>query len=565
MSIDEQKLGQALLDSKLLDKKTLVGFISSAKSKNISLEDVLFERELIPDAKLGATIAGLYGVPFVKLSDKSISEPLLRIVPYALASSQYVIPFERTSHELSVALNDPHNYELSNFLEKKTGLAVKPFYANKRDIKAALKAYNRNVNEQFTKLLKSALKDPTKIESLKDAAKILDAIILFAYQNNASDIHIEPHKDFLAIRYRVDGILQIIAELPSVILELLVTRIKVLANLRTDEHRSSQDGRFKIDLQNNEITMRVSIVPTYDGEKTVLRLLSSSNQALDLESLGYSPRDLQIIRDNIEKTHGMILITGPTGSGKTTTLYSVLKVLNSPEINISTIEDPIEYRLEGVNQIQVNNVTNLTFASGLRTLLRQDPDVIMVGEIRDEETAGIAINAALTGHLVLATLHTNDVAATLPRLVDMGIEPFLVSATVNMVSAQRLLRTICKKCKTSYVVTKEKIATLEAKLRMKEDLRAVFRKATAGAESFTLYTGVGCAACGGSGFKGRTSINEVMEVSDGIRKLILENASPSVIEEQAKKEGMTFMFEDGMRKILAGETTIEEILRVMRS
>lgn len=565
MSLDEQKLGQALLDSKLLDKKMLAGFVLNAKGKNISLEDVLFEREIVSDSKLGALIAQLYSVPFVKLSDKSISEPLLRIVPYALASSQYVIPFERTSHELSVALNDPHNYELVSFLEKKTGLTVKPFYSNKRGIKSALKAYNRNVNEQFTKLLKSALKDPTKIESLKDAAKILDTIILFAYQNNASDIHIEPHRDFLAIRYRVDGILQIIAELPSVILELLVTRIKVLANLRTDEHRSSQDGRFKIDLQNNEITMRVSIVPTYDGEKTVLRLLSSSNQALDLESLGYSPRDLQIIRDNIEKTHGMILITGPTGSGKTTTLYSILKVLNSPEINISTIEDPIEYRLEGVNQIQVNNATNLTFASGLRTLLRQDPDVIMVGEIRDEETAGIAINAALTGHLVLATLHTNDVAATLPRLVDMGIEPFLVSATTNMVSAQRLVRTICKKCKTSYVVSQEQLKALEEKLRMKENFRDIFRKAIAGGESLTLYKGEGCAQCGGSGFKGRSSINELMEVSDGIRKLILENASPTVIEAQAQKEGMTLMFEDGMRKILSGETTIEEILRVMRS
>ncbi|MFA6992232.1 MAG: GspE/PulE family protein, partial [Candidatus Gracilibacteria bacterium] len=306
------------------------------------------------------------------------------------------------------------NYELISSLEKKTGVEIEKYYATKRDIKLSLKAYNKDVNEKFTKLLKSVLADPTKIESLKDSAKIVDTIILFAFQNSASDIHIEPRKDTIIIRYRIDGLLQPIAELPISILELLITRIKVLANLRTDEHRTAQDGRFKIELENNEITLRVSILPTYDGEKTVLRLLTSTNQELDLETLGYSEENMQTIKRNILKTNGIILMTGPTGSGKTTTLYSILKLLNSPEVNISTIEDPIEYRLEGVNQIQVNPKTNLTFATGLRSLLRQDPDIIMVGEIRDEETAGIAINSALTGHLVLATLHTNDAASTLP-------------------------------------------------------------------------------------------------------------------------------------------------------
>jgi type II secretory ATPase GspE/PulE/Tfp pilus assembly ATPase PilB-like protein len=298
--------------------------------------------------------------------------------------------------------------------------------------------------------------------------------------------------------------------------------------------------------------------------------LTSTNQELNLETLGYSPQNLKLIHDNILKTHGIILMTGPTGSGKTTTLYSVLKLLNSPEVNIATIEDPIEYRLEGVNQIQVNPVANLTFATGLRSLLRQDPDIIMVGEIRDEETGGIAVNSALTGHLVLATLHTNDAATTLPRLTEMGIQNFLVAATVQMVMAQRLVRTICPKCKTSYDVSFEELKTLGAKLSYKKDFLEVF-KSMMTAEQIPLenkvifYKGEGCQNCGGSGYRGRSSITEVMEVSDEIRKLILVNGSPQLIEEQAVKEGMVTMFIDGMRKVIAGKTTIEEVLRVMRS
>ncbi len=566
LSAFDEQLKEAILKENLLPEKNLQNLIATIEGKQISLEDLIFERGLIPEEKLATLISTLYDTPLVKLSDKVIPDPLIRIIPYTLASKQSVIPFDRTASTLKIAFNNPKNYELINFLEKKTGLEVEPFYSTKRDIKAALKAYNRDVNEKFTQLLKGVLQDPTKIESLKDAAKILDTIILFAYQNNTSDIHIEPHKTFFTVRYRVDGILQTIAELPIEILELLTTRIKVLSNLRTDEHRAAQDGRFKIDLENNEITLRVSIVPTYDGEKTVMRILNTSNQDLTLESLGYSERNLKVIHNNILKTNGILLITGPTGSGKTTTLYSVLKLLNSPEVNIATIEDPVEYRLEGINQIQVNPKTNLTFANGLRSLLRQDPDIIMVGEIRDEETAGIAINAALTGHLVLATLHTNDAASTLPRLVDMGIEAFLVSATIKMIVAQRLVRKICSKCKKSYEISWDQIKSLDEKFNLNEILSKTFTSLKQDpTKNITLYKGEGCSTCGGTGFKGRNSISEVIDVSDDIRKLILKNASPTEIQDTAVKEGMEIMFTDGMKKALDGTTTIEEILRVMRS
>lgn len=564
MSLDQQKLAQAILAKKLLPEKTVTSLVQNATKQGKTLEQALFDRELIPDEKLGEVIAEIYEVPFVKLSEKTIADPLLRTVPYTLAVNQHIIPFEQGKTELHIALNDPKNYELINFIEKKIKLPVKVYYATKKDIKGALKAYNRDVNTKFNTLLKGAMKDPTKIESLKDAAKILDTIILFAFQNNASDIHVEPHKDLLTIRYRIDGILRTITELPIAILELLTTRIKVLANLRTDEHKAAQDGRFKIDLEGNEITLRVSILPIYEGEKTVMRLLSSPNQELDIESMGYSEQNLKIIRSSILKTNGIILVTGPTGSGKTTTLYSILKLLNSPEVNISTIEDPIEYQLEGINQIQVNPKTNLTFADGLKSLLRQDPDILMVGEIRDAETAGIAVNAALTGHLVLATLHTNDVASTLPRLLDMKIEPFLVASTIKMAMAQRLVRTVCTKCKKKYTMSVAQLEAIGEKfsipMKMQNAMKTILEN-----KNFNLYKGDGCSACTGTGYKGRTTIAEVMAVTDSIKKLIFSKGSPDAIEEMAQKEGMTIMFVDGFKKALAGETTIEEVLRVMRS
>lgn len=574
MAVNQKLLAEILIKEGLLKQKSLNALIKEAAAQHTALEDIIFERELVSENKLGPIVANLHGVSFVNLSEITIPDRVLRTVPYTLASNQFVIPFEQTGSKIKVATSNPSNEEIKSFLEKKTGVPVELHYATKKDIKFALKAYNRDVTQKFTGLLKGVLEDPRQIESLKDAAKILDTIILFGYQNNASDIHIEPQNDFVVIRYRVDGLLQTIAELPIAVLDLLTTRIKVLANLRTDEHRAAQDGRFKIDLENNEITMRVSIMPTYDGEKTVLRLLSSVSQELNLDALGFPAKDLKTIKSNILKTHGILLVTGPTGSGKTTTLYSILKLLNSPEVNLSTIEDPIEYRLDGINQIQVNPKTNLTFAKGLRSLLRQDPDILMVGEIRDSETAGIAINAALTGHLVLATLHTNDAASTLPRMSEMGVEPFLIGATVRMIMAQRLVRTICSKCKQEFKVSLKELKGLGEKYNFKKDFEAVFMdlakdnptlKADFEKGEITFYKGEGCSACSNSGFKGRTTISEVMEVSDSIKRLLLKGASPMGIEKKAREEGMSTMFHEGMIKVLSGITTIEEILRVMRT
>lgn len=569
MPITSAVLKQKLLEKGIIKPKTLETFEKKAEMEKIPLEELLFKQEIISDDKLGSVIAEIYNVPFVKLSEKTIAEPLLRMVPYTLAANQYIVPFQHTGNSLKVAINNPENWELVSSLSKKTGLEIEKYYATKKDIKMSLKAYNKDVNEKFTKLLKGVLANPNKIESLKDSAKIIDTIILFAFQNNASDIHIEPRQDAIVIRYRIDGLLQQIAELPVSVLDLITTRIKVLANLRTDEHRAAQDGRFKIALENNEITLRVSILPTYDGEKTVMRLLTSTNQELDLEALGYSGENLSAIKRNILKTHGIILMTGPTGSGKTTTLYSILKLLNSPEVNISTIEDPIEYRLEGINQIQVNPKTNLTFATGLRSLLRQDPDIVMVGEIRDEETAGIAINSALTGHLVLATLHTNDAASTLPRMLEMGVEGFLLGATVQLVIAQRLVRTICPKCKKETKITAEEIKNLGIKFNIKKDFGKIIEQITkqpiTNDSVFTFYRGEGCGACVGSGYRGRTSICELIEVSDEIKKILLRNGNAQEIDDEAQKEGMVPMFTDGIIKVLKGETTIEEVLRVMRS
>jgi len=386
--------------------------------------------------------------------------------------------------------------------------------------------------------------------------KLVDSIIEYAYNSRASDVHIDPTENKVNVRFRIDGVMYNIFALPKEIHEEIISRIKVLSGLRTDEHQAAQDGRFKFESGKKSFDIRVSITPTYYEENAVLRLLAEPEHGFSLENLGFLGNNLNTVRKNIKKPYGMVLVTGPTGSGKTTTLYAILKELNTPMVSIITIEDPIEYSLEGVEQIQVNPRTGLVFATGLRSILRQDPNIIMVGEIRDEETAGIAVNAALTGHLLLSTLHTNDAATTLPRLLDMNIEPFLIASTVNIAISQRLVRMICQSCKFKKDLTADEIKSLENSLP-----ETYLKDGSLANKSF--YGGKGCNECGGSGYRGRIAIHEVLEVTEGIRKAIMTQATAATIRDIAILEGMVPIIQDGLLKAEQGVTSIEEVLRVM--
>ncbi|MEE8131763.1 MAG: ATPase, T2SS/T4P/T4SS family [Candidatus Paceibacterota bacterium] len=401
-------------------------------------------------------------------------------------------------------------------------------------------------------IIQKELAKPVEEMSIID---LVGALIEYAYTSRASDVHIQPFEDEIKVRLRIDGILHDIFVLPKKIQSEIITRIKVLASLRTDEHQAAQDGRFRISLKKLEINfdVRVSIIPTYYGENTILRILAEQAQISNLKGLGFRPKDLIKLEKAIKKPYGMILATGPTGCGKTTTLYTILKSLNSRDVSIITIEDPIEYSLEGISQIQTNIKTGLTFADGLRSILRQDPNILMVGEIRDQETAGIAVNAALTGHLLLSTLHTNDAATALPRLIDLGTQPFLISSTVNIIIAQRLVRMICQDCRTE-----KNLTDTEAK-----SLSEMLPQATKGKLYKKFFVGKGCKKCLQSGYHGRVGIHEILEINDEIRSMIMGRANASEIKEAAIKMGMTTMIEDGFQKALKGTTTIEEILRVI--
>lgn len=398
------------------------------------------------------------------------------------------------------------------------------------------------------KIEKELTKTPDDISMIA----LVDNLVGDAFRSRASDVHIDPSEKEIMIRFRIDGVLHDAYKVPKEVQSEIISRIKVLSGLRTDEHQAAQDGRFRLKLGTINVDIRVSIAPTYYGENVVMRLLSEQAENFTLESLGYKGANLEKVKRNIKKPYGMILATGPTGSGKTTTLYTILKILNTKEVSIITIEDPVEYAIGGIQQIPINARTGLTFASGLRSILRQDPNIVMVGEIRDEETAGIAVNAALTGHLLLSTLHTNDAPTTLPRLLDMKIEPFLIASIVNIAIGQRLVRKICSDCKTKKQITAEELKSLTAVLSPKvlDDNR-------------TFYYGAGCKVCDNSGYKGRIGIYEVMEMDDEIRMAIMRNADSSEIKKIALKNGMTTMLEDGFRKAVDGDTTIEEILRVI--
>jgi len=454
MPLSQSKnFSEAIIKAKIASKKELDAALKEAESSHKQIEQVLLEKKLITEDQLAEIQAELLGYPYVKLNALTIRKDILNLIPEPIASSHLMVAFNRTDTSLKVATLDPDDLQTFEFIKKRTGLDIEIYIATPTDIHEILKQYHKSLKAEFEEITKAEVVSDEDHEKLKELAqdlpiiRIVDTLLEYAIFEGASDIHIEPTEKEVVVRYRVDGILRDVMTLPKKTQSGIVARIKILANLKLDEHRMPQDGRFKISTNEYHISFRVSVIPVFDGEKIVLRLLNESAQILTLEQLGFYGKSLEKIKFNITKPHGMILITGPTGSGKTTTLYTILNIINTPNVNITTIEDPIEYRMPRVNQSQVNPRIGYTFAAGLRAFLRQDPNVIMVGEIRDSETADIAVNAAMTGHLVLSTLHTNDAATAFPRLQDMQVASFLISSTVNLVIAQRLTRKICQNCK----------------------------------------------------------------------------------------------------------------------
>lgn len=558
MLVSEDQLKKLLVTRGLLDQKRVEELIRLASSTNSSLNEILVERDVISDANLGLMIADFLNLPFVILAKTYVSGDIPHIVPEKMARKYKILPFARSREGVKVAMTDPFNTELQAVLAKKTGQKILPYLATEKDINNKLRIYRKDIQKMLTDLLQKEI-GGKETAVLDDAPiiKIVDMLINYAYQDRASDIHIEIGESSCLVRFRIDGVLHDALNLPKHLHDRIMTRIKVLARLRTDEHLSAQDGKMRALLEEENLDIRVSIVPIVEGEKAVLRLLSSKSRKFSLLDLGMSETALQKVNAAINKSFGMILATGPTGSGKTSTIYALLKILNTREKNITTIEDPVEYRIRGVNQIQVNPKTNLTFVQGLRSILRQDPNIIFVGEIRDSETASIAVNAALTGHLVLSTLHTNNAATALPRLIDMDVEPFLVASTVNIIIAQRLVRRICEMCNTSFSVRQQDLVGVIPD--------RILKKIFMDRNEIRIYHGKGCRICHYTGYSGRVAIFEVLEITGPIRKLISERRDASVIEKEAIVEGMKTMLDDGLEKVTRGVSTLEEVLRVTKT
>lgn len=587
MRVEDQQLKSFILDSGLVKKSSLAKAEEIAKKKKEKLERVLLDQKLIKEEDLIKLKAYILGIPFVDLEKEKIPKEILQIIPEPIAREYNIVAFKQLGGELQVAMLDPNDLQTIDFIKKTTNLRIIPCLTTRKGIEIIVKQYQKSLEAEFGDIIKkeapeiSIIKekkgkdgeigedDLKKVAEEMPVIKIVDTLLKHAILQKASDIHIEPMEKEVVVRYRIDGLLHETMILPKKILDGVVARIKVLSNLKLDEHRLPQDGRFKIETKDYKFSLRVSVLPVFDGEKVVMRLLEEKTQALSLEDLGFRSEALEMIYRNIKKPNGMILVTGPTGSGKTTTLYSVLHLLNKPDVNISTIEDPIEYRMERVNQTQVKPKIGLTFSAGLRSLLRQDPNIIMVGEIRDKETAEIALHAALTGHLVLSTLHTNGAAGTLPRLLDMGIEPYLVASTVNVIVGQRLVRKVCQDCKEKYKLNDAAIDDLSKKFNLVSILEVLKREKAVGPKdtfkTIEFYRGKGCPTCNKEGYKGRLGIYEVLESSETLGILLAKNPTEDELNNLARKEQhMVFMYEDGFIKAVQGITSIEEIVRTTK-
>lgn len=576
MLLDSKKLKDSLIEKGLISSHDFDVLAAKASKQKKEITELLLAENTIDEKELVQEFSRQTKIPAVDLSKTIIRKDILFQIPELIAKKHSIIAFAEDEGGLKVAMTNPEDLQVLEFIKKKVNKQIVPHVASKADVLSALKQYRRGLRQEFKDIIDQSLsvsrtatdEDLAKLAENLPIVRVVNTLIEHAILQNASDIHIEPLEKNVLVRFRVDGILSDVIVLPKEIIAGIVARIKVLANLKIDEHRLPQDGRFKIEKDEQKISFRVSIIPIFDGEKVVMRLLVESGRVLSLEELGFQSSALAIAKRNIKKPNGLILVTGPTGSGKTTTLYSVMNMLNTTEVNIATIEDPIEYRMPRINQSQVKPKIGFTFSSGLRSLVRQDPDIIMVGEIRDEETVEMAIHSALTGHLVLSTLHTMSAAGAPPRLVDMKAKPFLVASTLNLVIAQRLARRICKNCVEEYKLEEKTIAMLEKEFDLEEIIQVLLKEKviekTKSIGELTFYRGKGCEHCDLQGYKGRTGIYEALETTNSTKDLIVNNAPSEKIQQQAVSEGMITMAQDGFIKALSGLTTIEEILRVTK-
>ncbi len=564
MLVPPEKLEKILTDSGHIQKIDFDMVKAAAQEKNQPLDKMLIEKGLIKDQVLGKIIANEAGYPFISLKRANIEEitpDLLSYIPEDVAFTQRAIVFNEEEDTLNVATTNPSNYSFFKILEKKTGKRIKVFYTTDFDLDQALRRYKGDIPMEISKIVEQIKKNPQQSE--ESIVRLVNLILDYGYTTLSSDIHIEPLAKVTIVRYRIDGVLYKIIEFPKELHSRVVSRIKILARLRTDERFAAQDGRFDYDIRGATIDFRVSVMPTTDGENIAMRVLMQRGRRFELDDLGLLDSNLKKIKANAEKPYGMIVVCGPTGSGKTTTLYAILQKINRIETNIMTIEDPVEYNIERIRQIQVNPPKDITFPKGLRSIVRQDPDVIMVGEIRDEETVDIAINSAMTGHLVLSTLHANDAATAFSRFLEMKAKPYLVSASVNAAIAQRLVRKVCEDCKQEYYLSEKDLLLLEDEKALAKTIKKISGKEDL--EKIRFFQGAGCKFCNNSGYEGRTSIFEILDVTEEIRELISIKAPMDTIKKKAIEQGMTTMIEDGITKALIGTTTFEEVRRAAKA
>jgi type IV pilus assembly protein PilB len=582
MRIQDEQLKRFVTDAGLVPKKDLAAAEKVAKEEKRTLAEALIAGGYMTEDDMRRVESYVLGIPFVSLKDSKIDFSILSMIPEPVARNHNIIAFKKTETYLEVAMLDTDDLPAIDFVKKKVGLKILPRLTDAESMRYALQQYQKTLKDEFGDIIakeSSALKviaeeggeevseaDLKKMAEDLPVVRIVDTLLRHAIIQNASDIHIEPMEEQVLVRYRIDGILHDAMTLPKHAAPTIAARIKVLSSLKLDEKRLPQDGRFKMEMDGQKVSFRVSVLPIFYGEKIVMRLLRENRSGFSLEGAGFHGSTLERVQDAMRATTGIILVTGPTGSGKTTTLYTVLDLLNTPEVNISTIEDPIEYQMPRINQTQVKSDIGFTFSSGLRSLMRQDPDIIMVGEIRDKETASLAINAALTGHLVLATVHTNSASGTVARLIDMGVESFLMVSTLKVAVGQRLVRKVNEDTRVPYTLSSNEKAKLSKHVDLDKILDTMKEekivKPTATWNSIPFYH-AGEDADGVEGYKGRAGIHEVLPVSPTIKEIVMASGTADQIEEQARKEGMLTMLEDGIYKSARGITTIEEVLRVV--